>query len=184
MRSKWRNAFGIGLAVTAAAALVWCLAPASAAGPPQPPPPRAPWPPMNILPKPPGVHHVALVVRDMRRSRARPIAGKTFAGLAIETQVATISGVRCGAEIAGLRLTAQQTSFFEAGHQRDKVICRWRIPAYAASERLRADGLVINLGSGWLILRPRLNWKVRRGPGSTTANNRHPAVTIAIGLKD
>lgn len=129
----------------------------------------------------------------IRRTRARPVAGKTFAGLAIESDYPpVIERLDCGAEIGGERLRARERFFFPSATGGDKVVCIWRIPAHTAGERLRllkhnpqGDALVVHFlpsGEETVGIFPRLNWRVRRGSGSSTATDRHPAITIGIGV--
>jgi hypothetical protein len=78
-----------------------------------------------------------------------PVAGKLFKGLTIrKVRGGTISWVECDAKIAGKRLPARQQSFYAGPHQRQKVICRWRVPADTAGKRLR---LCTYEGAAWVV---------------------------------
>jgi hypothetical protein len=71
----------------------------------------------------------------------RPIAGKTFAGLAIIVTDPTstkIDRVLCDAQVANNRLPARREVFFTAPSARIAgVMCTWRVPAAAGGKRLR-----------------------------------------------
>ncbi|HZT93343.1 MAG TPA: hypothetical protein VE985_02550 [Gaiellaceae bacterium] len=126
MGFKWRCVIGTGLAVAgaAASALVFYLATASAQSAPA----------TATFTGSPAVVLPALVTPNP----GQPVAGKLFAGLIFRKNVSggTISWVECDAKIGGKRLHARQQSFYAGPHQRDKVICRWRIPANAAGKEL------------------------------------------------
>jgi hypothetical protein len=81
-----------------------------------------------------------------------PVAGETFKGLTFrKIRGGTISWVECDAKIAGKRLPALQQSFFAGPHQRDKVVCRWRIPADAAGKRLRLWTRAAGDPKAWIV---------------------------------
>ena len=111
---------GCGVAMAAAAAtLTLNLGAASARGDP-------------VTPGPPQLR--------IEYTYRQPVAGHVFAGLTIilspSDSYPSIHRVECDAKLAGKRLHARQRSFFAGPRQRDRVVCRWRIPAGAAGKPL------------------------------------------------
>lgn len=113
---------------------------------------------------------------DFTTSHGRPVAGRSFSGLAI-TNVSGLQGkavrtsVYCDAEVGGKRLHARKTTF---GTVRpglvQTTVCSWNIPAAAAGKKL---DFWHNLGSGgdhravvWVgtgtIGNPEISWRVAK----------------------
>ena len=182
-RLEFRHAVGIGAALAAAATATLVLSLATAAAQSRPgvtvtvPGTTAGIPttigtvPVPTMTGPTASRnhvHVARVVVEIN-SEQKLVAGKTFEGLRFRYRgPATISWVKCDAEIAGKRLHARQRSLFAGPHQRTEVTCSWRIPAHTGGKRLRlwtndgrARGWVIHI---WHHLAETGNasWKVKR----------------------
>ena len=70
----------------------------------------------------------------------------------------------CKATIAGKSVPAQEQSFYAGPHQRNKVICGWRIPADARGKRLRLLTYVLHIWPHSVAATGNaddLSWRVR-----------------------
>jgi hypothetical protein len=109
----------------------------------------------------------------------RPVAGTTFAGLAVilvDPSTSRINRTLCDAEVGTTILHAHRQTFFEAGRPTRviEVVCSWRLPRQAAGHRLRltdnGDGPRASVRvdsaafSGGMVdfASPAFSWIVRR----------------------
>jgi hypothetical protein len=105
----------------------------------------------------------------------RPVAGRTFTGLAIildDPNATTINRVLCDAQVGAkmkILRARLQVMFTAASGLAREVLCTWRLPARSVGQRLRlrdvGDGpratVYFNDGQSRL-LSPELSWIVRR----------------------
>ena len=103
----------------------------------------------------------------------RPIAGKTFAGLAIiviDPTSTRLDRVLCDAQVANNRLRARRQVFFAAPSSRvAAIVCSWQVPAAGGGKRLRlwdnGDGpraTTYLSRNQTVVSSPEFSWLVRR----------------------
>jgi hypothetical protein len=66
----------------------------------------------------------------------QPVAGHSFAGLAIVSIEYSLKDVHCDGQIGFKRLAAQKEFFYGNG-RRPAVVCSWQIPKTAGGKTLR-----------------------------------------------